>query len=70
MMKSALLLGFFVGSVLTSGGYGGGGGGGGGYGGVGHGGKNMFKPLLTKTLMRFTISISSERIPFLNHGII
>ena len=65
MMKSALLLGFFVGSVLTSGGYGGGGGGGGGYGGVGHGGKNMFKPLLTKTLMRFTISISSERIPFI-----
>ena len=66
MMKSALLLGFFVGSVLTSGGYGGGGGGGGGgYGGGGHGGKNMFKPLLTKTLMRFTISISSERIPFI-----
>ena len=47
MMKSALLLGFFVGSVLTSGGYGGGGGGGGygvgGHGGGGHGGKNIFK---------------------------
>ena len=42
MMTSALLLGFLVGSVLTSGGYGGGGGGGygvGGHGGGGHGGK-------------------------------
>ena len=41
MMTSALLLGFLVGSVLTSGGYGGGGGGYGvgGHGGGGHGGK-------------------------------